>query len=275
MSWLRDLITFDDEVARQARFGPLLSQAESRLATLRINGKNALFEACPLEKQLTVYVEQAWEARQMVPGDSDLQAEAYRIIAAAEEQLETKTPDSVTNWFTKMVTTSTGWLGSFKRRRNMCMAALGHSQPLPSSATQQAAPPMDMNWTSLQGHNDSTFSFHHFLDHLYTAEPTLGTENHPGSMQTPGLGAATLLPPDTPNAGGHGSTHDLESPTWGLQNPRLDFGFYVLNDANYHRWFDIELKKWAAATMSSENPAGHTPSDGEIQHQARLLLYDE
>ncbi|CRK38958.1 hypothetical protein BN1708_007927 [Verticillium longisporum] len=75
-SWLRDLITFDDEVAKQARFGPLLSQAESRLAILRINGKSTLFESCPLEEQLMDFVQRSWEARALVPEDSDLQAEA-------------------------------------------------------------------------------------------------------------------------------------------------------------------------------------------------------
>ncbi|KAH6692219.1 hypothetical protein F5X68DRAFT_228598 [Plectosphaerella plurivora] len=74
---------------------------------------------------------------------------------------------------------------------------------------------------------------------------------------------------------GHGDAPDTNSPASNLQHARLDFGFYVLNDANYHRWFDIELKRWATVTMSSENPTQHVPSDGEIQHQARLLLYDD
>ncbi|KAI9159192.1 hypothetical protein HJFPF1_07200 [Paramyrothecium foliicola] len=271
-SWLRDLITFDDEVARQARFGPLLSQAERRLAILRINGKNTLFEACPLEKRLRDYVESVWEAQALVPEDSDLQVEAYRIIISAEEQFETMTPDFITNWFIKMVMTSTGWLGLFKRRRIMPMAALQPSQPLPSSATQPTAP-MDMIGLSGQGQTDSTFGIDHFMDQLNTAEPALGTENLHESMPFPGLGVPLWVAAKASKTG-HDSTHDF-SPTLTLQDGRLDFGFYVLNDANYHRWFDVELKRWATATMSAENPAGHIPSDGEIQHQARLLLYDD
>ncbi|KAG7127587.1 Homeobox protein HD-12 like [Verticillium longisporum] len=190
-SWLRDLITFDDEVAKQARFGPLLSQAESRLAILRINGKSTLFESCPLEEQLMDFVQ--------------------RIIATAEEQMETKTPDFVTNWFAKMVTTSTDWIG---------------------------------------------------------------TQNNDESLQIPIIGAKASDFPMASNAG-HSDAQDMNCPTSDMQHSLLDFGFYVLNDANYHRWFDVELKRWATATKSPENPAGHIPSDEEIQHQARLLLYED
>ncbi|RXG43826.1 hypothetical protein VDGE_02889 [Verticillium dahliae] len=271
-SWLRDLITFDDEVAKQARFGPLLSQAESRLAILRINGKSTLFESCPLEEQLTDFVQRSWRTQALVPEDSDLQAEAYRIIAMAEEQMETKTPDFVTNWFAKMVTTSTDWIGSFKHRNKVPMATLHTSQPLPSATSQSA--PMDVNWAPVQGQTDPTTGIRPLMINLDGAEPNLGTQNHDESLQIPNIGAMVSNYPMASNAS-HSDVQDMNCPTSDMQHSILDFGFYVLNDANYHRWFDVELKRWATATMSPENPAGHIPSDGEIQHQARLLLYED
>lgn len=271
-SWLRDLITFDDEVAKQARFGPLLSQAESRLAILRINGKSTLFESCPLEEQLTDFVQRSWRTQALVPEDSDLQAEAYRIIAMAEEQMETKTPDFVTNWFAKMVTTSTDWIGSFKHRNKVPMATLHTSQPLPSATSQSA--PMDVNWAPVQGQTDPTTGIRPLMINLDGAEPNLGTQNHDESLQIPNIGAMVSNYPMASNAS-HSDVQDMNCPTSDMQHSILDLGFYVLNDANYHRWFDVELKRWATATMSPENPAGHIPSDGEIQHQARLLLYEE
>lgn len=55
-SWLRDLIMSNADIAQKARFGPLRGAAESRLASLKINGKDNLFEECPMERQLHSFV---------------------------------------------------------------------------------------------------------------------------------------------------------------------------------------------------------------------------
>ncbi len=52
-------------------------------------------------------------------------------------------------------------------------------------------------------------------------------------------------------------------------------GGYYLNDANCYNRLARELKKWAAATMSPNNPNCHVPSDEELQHQARWIVYEE
>jgi hypothetical protein len=52
-------------------------------------------------------------------------------------------------------------------------------------------------------------------------------------------------------------------------------GPYFLNDANCYRRLAKELKRWVAGTMSVNNPNRHVPSDEELQHQARWILYDE
>lgn len=50
---------------------------------------------------------------------------------------------------------------------------------------------------------------------------------------------------------------------------------FFLNDANCYRRLARELGRWVAATMSPNNPNSHVPTDAELQHQARWILYDE
>lgn len=52
-------------------------------------------------------------------------------------------------------------------------------------------------------------------------------------------------------------------------------GGYYLNDANCYVRLTRELKKFVAATMSPNNPNCHVPSDEEIQHQARWIVYED
>jgi hypothetical protein len=52
-------------------------------------------------------------------------------------------------------------------------------------------------------------------------------------------------------------------------------GFYFLNDPNFDRWVAKELARWVAATMSPHNPNQHVPTDEELQHQARWIIYEE
>ena len=51
-SWLRDIIMSSETLQQKARFGPLRGAAENRLASLKINSKDNLFEECPMEVQL-------------------------------------------------------------------------------------------------------------------------------------------------------------------------------------------------------------------------------
>lgn len=50
---------------------------------------------------------------------------------------------------------------------------------------------------------------------------------------------------------------------------------FFLNDSNCYRRLARELGRWVAATMSPNNPNSHVPTDAELQHQARWILYDE
>jgi hypothetical protein len=50
---------------------------------------------------------------------------------------------------------------------------------------------------------------------------------------------------------------------------------FYLNDANCYQRVARELRKWVASTMSPNNPNCHVPSDEELQHQARWIVYEE
>ncbi|KAL2120606.1 hypothetical protein VTJ04DRAFT_4633 [Mycothermus thermophilus] len=52
-------------------------------------------------------------------------------------------------------------------------------------------------------------------------------------------------------------------------------GALYLTDANCYQRLARELKKWVAATMSPNNPNCHVPSDEELQHQARWIIYED
>jgi hypothetical protein len=43
---------------------------------------------------------------------------------------------------------------------------------------------------------------------------------------------------------------------------------------NFFRLFTGDLRRWVLATMSPSNPGSHIPSDAEIQHHARWIMYE-
>lgn len=56
--------------------------------------------------------------------------------------------------------------------------------------------------------------------------------------------------------------------------PPVKLPAFFLNDANCFRRLARELSRWVASTMSPNNPNCHVPTDEELQHQARWILYD-
>ncbi|KAH8820090.1 hypothetical protein F5884DRAFT_661842 [Xylogone sp. PMI_703] len=57
-------------------------------------------------------------------------------------------------------------------------------------------------------------------------------------------------------------------------NPTLPLR-YFLNDANCYRRLVRELKRFVQSCLSPNNPNQHIPTDGEIQNQARWVIYDD
>lgn len=50
---------------------------------------------------------------------------------------------------------------------------------------------------------------------------------------------------------------------------------YHLFDANCYRRLGRELTRFVMSTMSTRNPKSHVPTDEELQHQARWIMFDE
>ncbi len=47
------------------------------------------------------------------------------------------------------------------------------------------------------------------------------------------------------------------------------------HDENCYRRLTRELFRFVARTMSKHNPSSHVPTDAELQHQARCIMFDE
>ncbi|KAH7243119.1 hypothetical protein B0J15DRAFT_515840 [Fusarium solani] len=300
-SWLRDLILSSLDITQQARFGPIRSRAESRLSVMKIKGKNALFETCPLESHLHAFVHAKRAAGVLVVQDHELQKEACRIITLMEDDMGS-TPDFVANWLVTLISKSTDWLHDFRRRANLLLkddlwssVPQSGSSSLPTWMTNDRQV-LDLlsndlgprNWanTGLLGLNNMDTGMDHGLPSGQTSstdlvEPWLG---HSTAPQTSLRSAKSPLPaaptsewpvstgsgesPGTPGTGPSEGDSSLR-PAW------LKTGIFILNDSNHHRWLKRELARWVTATMSPNNPNCHVPSDEELRHQARCLLFND
>ncbi|RSL47369.1 hypothetical protein CEP54_013429 [Fusarium duplospermum] len=149
-SWLRDLLMSSEEVVKQARIRPMKSAAKSRITALRINGKDDIFQACPMEERLQRYTEIP-KLLALKVEDDELQREACAVVQAMNES-----------------------------------------------------------------------------------------------------------PTEKPK-------------TTGIEVPAS----YHLFDANCYRRLGRELTRFVMSTMSARNPKSHVPTDEELQHQARWIMFDD
>lgn len=260
-SWLRDLLTSNDTITQCARVMPIRRPAECRLRSLDIRGKGFLFERCPLEAELRDYVFSAQETGMDVIQDKTLQEECYKIISRIEGALASTQDDFVFKWLVRLIWSSTNWIVGFRKRRG-----------LPASERVTSPPKAFMAPDPQSGFWDS-----HSLD------VELGDYQHgsDGSAMPCSSVTPELVVPQQPPQNQNGDTLyspsktapigilQYQRPTW------LKQGIFILDDPNFHRWLGRELGRWVAATMSPNNPTSHIPSDEEIQHHARFLLYNE
>ncbi|RGP79042.1 hypothetical protein FLONG3_2948 [Fusarium longipes] len=273
-SWLRDLILSTDEIVQQARFAPIRSRAESRLSVLRIKGKNALFEECPLESRLQAFVRSHRVKGIYAISDDELQREAGRIVLQVDSELDTK-PEYVANWLIGFLNHSTSWIGEFRRRAGLELAsdtqnvlgwqvnALSH----PGTLSQEAQTP----WSN--GNEWLLVEHDELADSAWTIDVGASTNAASGDAllrDFTWLWSDDQSPPaiqSNPSPGAEGQS--TLRPTW------LGPGIYVLNDPNHIPWFAREMKRWVKAAMSPNNPICHVPSDEELRHHARCLLYND
>lgn len=302
-SWLRDLILSSSDITQQARFGPIRSRAESRLSIMKIKGKNALFETCPLESHLHAFVHARRAAGILVIQDHELQKEACRIITLMEDDMGS-TPDFVANWLVTLISKSTDWLHDFRRRANLLLRDDPWST-IPQSGASSLPPWMTNDrqvldllsndlgprtWANagmLNQNNVDADMEHDGLakDQCSSTDLVKPWLRHPTAPQPSVGGAKSPLPPAPAGSEWPVSTGSRGSPSTPGTGPSegdsslrpawLKTGIFILNDSNHHRWLKRELMRWVTATMSPNNPNCHVPSDEELRHQARCLLFNE
>lgn len=308
VSWLRDIIMNTETIARRARFGPLRGAAESRLHTLKINGKDNLFEQCPMEFQLRQFVK-AKSLLGLIPMDDELQEEACRIVGRIEEMC-THPSDDVSNWLLRCIKSSTSWLAPFRRR-----AALPRSEDVMSETIRSN----DTTTIDSTIHSYSRLE-RELADFLKTQrlagrEPTnddlqrqariiiyefddgwnqTAADNvewleafrsrHPAGGQSPSSGASpqtahshkteTNAATVTSQSMSIEMPADIDTSDYARYGPARAIPFF-LNDANCYIRLSRELKRYVSKSISSNNPNQHVPTDEELRYQARWILYDE
>jgi len=325
-SWLRDLVMSNAEIARVAQMSPIRSCSDSRMAALKINGKDNVFEDCPLERQLREFVK-AREHLGLTAMDSELQTEACNIIARMEESSNTPS-DDIANFLLSLIYASTAWLGAFRQRAHLPRSEdLGdENQRSKDPATidstihnysrletelaeyvrSQRAIGVEPSDCSLRrqariiiyefddGWNQTAADSVDWLTAFKNRHLRLGT---PASEEPSGQPAPVLEPlqrqsPVTETMTAEAMTSAMfgtalpaggatdilsNSPLGGaaaVPAPVKTTPFFF-NDANCYRRLARELTRFVKTTMSPNNPNFHVPSDEELQHQARWILYDE
>lgn len=286
------------------------------LGSLRINGKDSIFEACPLEQQLLEFVK-ARRLLGLTAMDTELQNEACKIVSRMEESSGTPS-EIVANFFLRLIHGSPSWLASFRQRAQLPRSedivdeellskdlksidstihnysrletelaefvrnqlAMG-TEPNDSELQKQARIIVYESDSGKQTAADNEDWLNAFKSrHLYPAtgssvssipsdsllalESTLANANH-GGMKTTFLSTLPNNCYENSMYAGLGRAHGNSVRT----------GPFFLNDANCYRRLARELSRWVASTTSPNNPNRHIPSDEELQHQARWILYDE
>ncbi|KAF4967201.1 hypothetical protein FZEAL_10564 [Fusarium zealandicum] len=306
-SWLRDIIMSSDKLQQKARFGPLRGAAENRLTILKINGKDNLFEECPMEVQLQEFVK-ARRLLGLTAMDDELQEEACRIVGRVEE-VSTHPSDPIANWLLRLITTATDWLAPFRRRAHLPRSEdvkdhiCRSTDPFSIDSTIHSYSRLETeleDYLKLQrskgveptdedlqkeariiiyefddGWNQTAADNMTWLDSFKGRHPLM-TESSPAFSLQPSnastFGAttatnATTASPDCPVLQGCKYTAGTRD-----SNPPRP---YFLNDANCYTRLAKELGRWVRGIMSANNPNQHMPTDEELQHQARWLLYDD
>lgn len=293
-SWLRDLIISADDILQEAKMRPVRSILEGKLRRLKIPGKDNLFDLCPMESQLYDFIH-ARPSQSFT--DVQLQQEASRLIQQAVIESDSSS-EYVASFFTHLINSSADWLTPFRERHDISCASRSSDLLLSGSlsrinsilhnycelertladyiellrahgivpddaALRQKANDIidkmdDEEWKSVALNNEAWFAkfkSRHMTD---------------SNVQPNAFMSGCLHPPDDTHSW-LGSQQNINSDganTWMKTS-------FLLNGDCYYRWIARELARWVAMTMSPNNPNQHVPTDEEIQHHARWILYNE
>ncbi|KAJ3528431.1 hypothetical protein NM208_g10202 [Fusarium decemcellulare] len=288
-SWLRDLIISNDEILKEAKIRPVRSILEGKLRRLTIPGKDGLFDLCSLESQLHDFV-QASPSTSFT--DAELQKEACRILRQVE--IESNPPaEYVSAFLLDLANSSTAWLIRFRERHKLTRPEIfssGRSGSLSEiNSILQNYSELERTLTDyvelLQAHgivpddtalrqkandiieqiNDPTWKTVALNNEAWLAK--FKSRHLPDTSTQP----STALQAPEPHAWGIAPQQPSNSDN---ANAWMR-GSFILNGDCFYRWIARELARWVAMTMSPNNPNQHVPTDEEIQHHARWIVYND
>lgn len=312
-SWLFDLTMSSAEAKRQAAFHPR-SPGSSCLSSLRINGKSDIFENCEFEKELQSYV-QAKILLGLTAMDHELQEEACRILGRMEEKSSNPSEtlanwfirmiNSSASWleiFRQRAhlprsedvgdaykrSTDPKTIDSTIHNYSRLDAELGEYLQLQRSLGIEPTDvdlqrqgriivyEVDDEWNQTAA--DDKVWLERFRErHLPKSSgpspvsgASLMSERHtPTTNQSVSLDSMHAV-----HTSGESSKNNSQSPS-GSSSVSIKPGARFLHDANCYRRLARDLGRFVTATMSANNPNQHVPTDEELQHQARWIVYDE
>ncbi|KAI1133697.1 hypothetical protein F5Y10DRAFT_228369 [Nemania abortiva] len=303
-SWMCDLIMSSEDAKRQAAFNPR-APGSNCLSNLRINGKANIFENCEFEKELQDYVH-AKLLLGLTAMDHELQDEACRILGRMEER-SSNPSEALANWFIRMINTSSSWLQDFRQRAHLprsedvgdaykrstdpttidstihnysrLEAELGEylqlqrslgNEPTDANLQHQAriiVYEVDDEW------NQTAADDSEWLSHFRERHPPKSNRPSPASLSSD-RHASTADPLHAHAIHVSPQTSHGQSPG-GSSTSSIKPGARFLNDANCFRRLARDLGRFVTATMSANNPNRHVPTDDELKHQARWIVYDD
>ncbi|KAK3940670.1 hypothetical protein QBC46DRAFT_341340 [Diplogelasinospora grovesii] len=192
-----------------------------------------------LESELAEYVRNQ-RSMGIEPSDAALQKQARIIIYEFDDGWNQTAADNI------------DWLNAFKQR---------HVSTDPTAAAMAITSPLTISSVTKSNNNNNYLSRSLLPLFLPSTSGNIGSQSglcsRLGSMSSVGEGSG----------GGGGSR--TTSPS------AVKIGVHFLNDANCYRRLARELGRYVASVMSPNNPNCHVPSDEELQHQARWILYDD
>lgn len=287
-SWLQDLILSNQDLLHKARLGSIRSSKESRLSSMKINGKEDMFEGCAFESQLQDFVRARTSETPIT--DHELQQEACRVVVNVEK-ISLTPSDFIATWLARLINASADWLSHFRQRMNMPqIQGVGTPETKLSSSTHdyaqldltrdtQTGTSLDLDM-QMRGLSPPTLGMPCKLRPQTEADFWLSAFNSfPEPAKHAPVQTTATIPPEPAASDGEASEVMQEASD---QRSLLDAraimmktnGFF-LGGPNFYRWIAEELHRWAIATMSPHNPAQHVPTDEEIQHYARWIAYNE
>ncbi|CAI0648990.1 unnamed protein product [Colletotrichum noveboracense] len=278
-SWLRDIFMSSTEIATKARFRPMQQLAKLRLSQLRINGKMNIFEECQLESELRHYIGMHVTLG-LALSDHEIQREACAILARVEES-STNPSRRFAGFLVRLIWESKDWIAPLRQRGKQ------HSQ---DGLSTQSAPGLHADWNDpaldMAQRNLSEFSNYQGVGKMAPAADSSWfsqTASMDGLQDPVGMGLESTAEStqdfymrlQAAKTIFKGSGQSLQGSWQGNERPGGSGMPFFLNDNNRYRRLAKELSRFVASTMSPNNPNSHIPTDEEIRHQARWVLYDD